>query len=508
MIQISKPLVLTATTSLLTIAASAAERPNIIIFLVDDMGVMDTSLPFITDSDGNVVREPLNDWYRTPNMERLADRGVRFSTFFAQSVSSPTRASIITGQNSTRHGVTQWINSSENNRGDYGPTNWNWTGIKQDCPTLPKMLKDSGYKTIHIGKAHFGAEGSEGEFPQNLGFDVNIAGGGMGSPGSYLGLNDFGAKKGKNNAVPDLEQYHGTDIFLTEALTLEAKKEIEKASKEEEPFFLYMAHYAVHAPFEDDKRFIDNYDESKFGKKAASFAALIEGMDKSLGDIMDCLENLEIAENTLILFVGDNGSDAYVGDFKGHYSSAPLRGKKGTEYEGGVRVPFIASWAKRDETSKVQRALPIKENGVQLQFGSVMDLYPTILNMAGAKFPENHVLDGYDLAKQLKGEKNEQRSDKLIMHFPHDHRGDYYTSYRSGNWKLIYRYNPEMPTNPQYELYNLEIDPFENDNVATTEMKKTAAMIKEMAEQLEKENALYPEDKNHRPIKPILLFNS
>lgn len=217
---------------------SAQERPNIIVFMVDDMGLMDTSLPFLTDKDGNPVRYPLNNWYHTPNMERMAQQGVRFSTFYAQSVSSPSRASLMTGQNATRHQTTNWINSESNNRTPFGPKDWNWDGISKTAPTLPRMMQQAGYKTIHVGKAHFGPIGSEGELPQNIGFDVNIAGSSIGQPGSYYGEWGYGNIKGnKSRAVPGLEKYHGTDTFLSDALTLEANQQIEKAVSEKKPFF-------------------------------------------------------------------------------------------------------------------------------------------------------------------------------------------------------------------------------------------------------------------------------
>ena len=163
-----------------SVCGVAQERPNIIVFLVDDMGLMDTSVPFIADESGQPVRHPLNDWYHTPNMERLAKQGICFSTFYAQSVSSPSRASIMTGQNATRHGVTNWINAESNNRNPFGPPQWNWKGLRKDMPTMPRVLQQAGYKTIHVGKAHFGCMGSEGENPLNIGFDVNIAGSGIG----------------------------------------------------------------------------------------------------------------------------------------------------------------------------------------------------------------------------------------------------------------------------------------------------------------------------------------
>ena len=264
---------------LLTAASGAwaQEGPNIVIFLVDDMGLMDTSVPFLTDAAGHPVRYPLNDWYRTPGMERLAAQGTRFSQFYAQGVSSPSRASLMTGQDAARHRTTNWIRSESNNRDDYGPYDWNWKGLCKQDWTLPRILQREGYRTIHIGKAHFGPFGSEGEWPENLGFDVNIAGSSIGEPGSYRGENGYGLIRGNRaRAVPGLEKYHGSDTFLTEALTLEAKAQLDTAVASGHPFFLYMSHYAVHNPFETDKRFADHYRDSSYSAKARGYATLIE----------------------------------------------------------------------------------------------------------------------------------------------------------------------------------------------------------------------------------------
>ncbi len=315
-------------TALSAVASLAAqERPNIVVFLVDDMGLMDTSVPFITDRNGQPQRQPLNDWYRTPNMERLAAQGICFSTFYAQSVSSPSRTSIMTGQNAARHRTTNWINAESNNRDQFGPYEWNWQGLKANAQIYPAVLKAAGYKTIHVGKAHFGCKDSEGEDPTRLGFDVNIAGSSIGHPGSYHGENGYGWIKGnRSRAVPDLEQYHRTSTFLSDALTLEAEKEIDKAIAEGKPFYLNMAHYAVHAPFETDERFIGHYQNSDKPQQAKAFATLIEGMDKSLGDLLDKLDEAGVAENTLVIFLGDNGGDAPLGGAADYGSSAPLKG--------------------------------------------------------------------------------------------------------------------------------------------------------------------------------------
>lgn len=486
-----------------SIVAQAQEHPNIVVFLVDDMGLMDTSLPFLCDENGNEVRYPLNDWYHTPNMERMARQGIRFSTFYAQSVSSPSRVSLMTGQNAARHRTTNWINAENNNRNTYGPEEWNWQGISAQTPTLPRVLRQAGYKTIQIGKAHFAPKGGETENPVHAGFDVSIAGSSIGHPGSYYGEYGYGHIKGqKARAVPGLEKYHRTNTFLSDALTFEAIEQIDKAVDERKPFFLYLAHYAVHAPFETDRRFIGNYTDPDKSKQAKAFATLIEGMDKSLGDLMDHLEEIGIAENTLILFLGDNGSDAPLGDEKGHTSSAPLRGKKGSEYEGGVRVPFIACWAKSDGRNSFQKNLPIQAGVIQRQMGTIMDIYPTLLSVAGTALPANHTIDGVDLTPQLKGLKNENRPERFLMHFPHQHRGSYFTTYRDGDWKLIYYYNPERPDYPVYELYNLKKDPIEIHNLATTQPKRVIEMARAMAQELEAEGALYPIDINGKELKP------
>ena len=174
---------------LIAIATSLqAAQPNVILFLVDDMGLMDTSVPMLADQDGKPKRHPLNDWYRTPNMERLAKQGIRFSQFYAQSVCSPTRASIMTGQNSARHRVTQFIAPEKRNN---GPKGWRWEGLTQKDVTLPLLLRKQGYHTIFAGKAHFAPVGFEGEDPSKLGFDINIAGCSFGQPGSYYGEDGY-----------------------------------------------------------------------------------------------------------------------------------------------------------------------------------------------------------------------------------------------------------------------------------------------------------------------------
>ena len=324
-------------TALAPLAGQAADAdrtsatPNIVVFLVDDMGVMDTSVPFLTDDQGNAKRYPLNDYYRTPNMKRLASTGIRFNNFYAMSVCSPTRISIMTGQNAARHRATNWINPRNNNRGPQGPPDWDWRGLDGDDVTLAGLLNAAGYRTIHVGKGHFGPEQTPGAEPLNLGFDVNVAGAAFGAPGSYYAEENYGlGTKRAHHAVPHLEKYHGSDTFLTEALTIEAKKRVTDSVDAGEPFYLYMSHYAVHAPFHSDPRFADHYVDSGKPKPAQAFATLIEGMDKSLGDLLDHLDALGVAENTIVFFIADHGR-------------CHIRGKQFL-YDGGIRIPMIMRW--------------------------------------------------------------------------------------------------------------------------------------------------------------------
>ncbi len=486
-----------------------SERPNVVVFLVDDMGVMDTSVPFLTDEAGKPMRYPLNDYYRTPNMERLAARGIRFNNFYAMSVCSPTRISILTGQNAARHHTTNWINPDKNNRGPSGPPQWNWQGLTRGDVTLPRLLQTAGYRTIHVGKGHFGPREFEGAEPKNLGFDINVAGCSIGAPASYYGTQNYGQgqKQRASSAVPHLEKYHGTETFLTEALTIEANAHVAEAVKAGQPFFLYFAHYAVHAPFNSDPRFAANYTDSGKPAPAQAFATLIEGMDKSLGDVLDQLDALGVAENTLIFFLGDNGSDAPLGHQHEVACAAPLRGKKGAHYEGGMRVPFIAAWAKSSRDDPHQARLPIPAAAIQGQQAAVHDLFPTILGLADVASPSGQVVDGLPLDTLLSGKPDTLREEIFLMHYPHaPHRSDYFTCYRHGDWKVIYHYIPSAASeNSHYQLYNLAADPFESTNLAVSNPDQLRRLMQELAASLEQHDALYPVDKDsNAPLKPKL----
>ncbi len=207
----------------------------------------------------------------------------------------------------------------------------------------------------------------------------------------------------------------------------------------------------------------------------------------------------------MIFFLGDNGSASPLGQINEIASSAPLKGKKGTSWEGGMRVPFIVAWAKANSSNIMQQQLPIAQNQINSQITTVLDIYPTILSAASANNPSTHIIDGVNLAKQLSGQINVQRKNSFLMHFPHKHKHSYFTSYRLDNWKVIYHYNPENRVGiKRYQLFNLATDISESDDLATLQPKILAKMMASMVAELVRQNAQYPIDKHGRIIKPIL----
>ena len=231
---------------------------------------------------------------------------------------------------------------------------------------------------------------------------------------------------------------------------------------------------------------------------------------------MDFLVEKGVAENTLIFFLGDNGSDAPIGEERGYGSSAPLRGKKGTEFEGGIRVPFIVAWAAPEgnrsirrgrsvrNASGAQQLLPIPRGEVRTQIGTIMDIYPTIAALVGARVLETHPVDGHDLSRIIVRGEDSRHPGTFLMHFPHDHRGKYFTTYREDDWKLIYYWSPEKPSAAHYVLYDLASDPYETEDVSARCPDVTASMLEHMTAQLEQEGAHCPVDSAGRPLSVLL----
>ena len=311
-----KKLLLLCAAIVLPLLGGARPKPNIVVFMVDDMGWMDTSLPFA----GQVM--PGNKRYHTPNMERLAREGMMFTNAYATPVCTPSRVSLMTGMNAAHHRVTNWTSIQRDKPSDaadslLAPADWNSNGLSpvKGIPhtvyatPLPALLQDAGYYTIHVGKAHLGAAGTPGASPLNLGFMVSIAGNAAGHPQSFRGQDNYGNLPGKTSfhAVQNLSQYYGTDTFLTEALTLEALQTLAAPVKRARPFFLHLAHYALHDPIQADPRYIQQYLAAGLDAQEAKYASMVAGMDKSLGDVMDYLLKNKLEKNTVILFMSDNG---------------------------------------------------------------------------------------------------------------------------------------------------------------------------------------------------------
>lgn len=476
-------------------SAQLEKRPNIILFLVDDMGWQDTSVPFWEKET------PYNKMFETPNMERLAAQGMKFTQAYACSISSPSRCSLFSGMNAARHRVTNWTypkNQSTDRKSDVLQLpEWNVNGICQvpgiehttQVTGLAQVLKDNGYHTIHCGKAHFGALNTPGESPYHFGFEVNIAGHAGGAPTSYLSEKNYGNRTdGKPNpwfAVPGLEHYWGSGTFLSEALTLEAMKALDKSREYGQPFFLYMAHYAVHVPIDADMRFYQKYLDKGLQPKDAAYASLVEGMDKSLGDLMDYLEKYDLADQTVILFMSDNGglaSEPGWRDGVPHTQNAPLNSGKGSAYEGGIREPMLVKWP------------GVVKPGVVCDKPLIIeDFYPTILEMAGiTDYKTVQHIDGVSFVPMLKETGDTFKGRKLFWHYPNlwgnTGPGISATSVvRNGDWKLVYYYETGKK-----ELFNIRADIGEKDDCASRNPKLVHKLSGELGKYLRSVNAQRP----------------
>jgi len=475
--------------------AAEGDKPNIVLFLVDDMGWQDTSVAFHRE------RTPLNDKFHTPHMRRLAASGVKFTQAYAASVCSPSRVSLMTGMNAARHRVTNWTLRKNQSKDKPHPTlrfpRWNVNGISPKpgvertvhATTLPMLLGQAGYRTIHAGKAHFGAQDTPGEYPENLGFEVNIGGHETGGPGSYLGTRNFSAAfRGGDRIwdVPGLEKYHGQDIFLTEALTIEVNAAIDQAVADGKPFFLNMAHYAVHVPFAPDKRFYRKYRDAGLGKTEAMYAAMVEGMDQSLGDILANVRRHGLEDQTIVLFMSDNGGlSAHGRGGEPHTHNAPLSSGKGSAHEGGVRVPMIVRWPGVTEPGSICD-----------QYVIIEDFFPTILQMAGVDDPAvPQTVDGVSFVPLLKRTGDPSDGRALTWHFP-NHWGPTgpgigpASAIRKGPWKLIY-YHADQ----RFELFNLADDLGERENLAAAQPNRVAELAAALTERLQAMDAQRPIDK-------------
>ncbi len=474
---------------------NSTRRPNIILFMVDDMGWQDTSVPFWTE------RTRQNRIYETPNMERLAAQGMIFTQAYASPISSPSRCSLMTGANAARHRVTNW--TLEKDKTTDGEDNictlpqWNYNGICQTPGTdhtfvatsFVELLRRAGYHTIHCGKAHWGAIDTPGENPIHFGFEVNIAGHAAGGPATYLSERNYGhTRDGKPTskfAIPGLNEYWGTGTFLTEALTRQALNALDKAKAYGRPFYLYMSHYAVHIPVDRDPRYFAKYVRKGLSDKEAAYASLVEGMDHSLGEILDWLDKNGETDNTVFIFMSDNGGYATGKQWRDeplYTQNAPLRCGKGSLLEGGIREPMIVSWP-----GKVKAGTRCNDYLI------IEDFYPTILEMAGIhdyKVPQT--IDGVSFMPMLTGHGNTSKDRALVWNFPNvwGESGpgiDLDCAIRKGEYKLIYYYKTGRK-----ELYNIQIDIGEQHDLSSSQTNLVAKLSKELGTYLRHVNAQRP----------------
>lgn len=429
--------------------SATAGRPNIILVLVDDMGWTDAACFG-------------SRFYETPSIDRLAAEGMRFTDGYAScAVCSPTRASVLTGRYPVRTGITDWIRGSfqggkvpldgknpsgyesGENRRLLCPQNARW--LELDEITIPEILEEGRYVSGHIGKWHLGfAEW----YPEHQGFDFNVGGCDYGQPPSYF---DPYYRNGQGS-IPTLKS-RKVGEYLTDREADEAVDFIRR--HKDRPFFLYMAHYAVHAPLEGKNELVRKYTAKPgTNQDNATYAAMVESVDQAVGRILDVLEELGISHKTMIFFTSDNGGYLQATD------NAPLRLGKGYPYEGGIRVPLIVRWPGRIPAG-AECGEPV----------SSIDYFPTICEAASVPLPQDRIIDGVSLMPLLEG-KGPLNREEIFWHFPH-YRGDIvpYSIVRSGDWKLIRRYEGKTR-----ELFNLKEDLSETTDLSERYPEKAEAL--------------------------------
>jgi arylsulfatase A-like enzyme len=420
---------------LVLLGASAEEKPNVVFILIDDMGVTDLGC-------GG------SSFYETPNIDRLAQRGMTFrNAYSACTVCSPTRASLLTGKYPARLHLTDWIPGHGKPKAKLKVPDWT-QALPTDERTLPRALKAAGYVSGSFGKWHLGEEDHS---PEKVGFDLNVAGTNQGSPPSYF-------SPYKNRRIGDGEKGE----YLTDRLTDEAIKFIRE--NRDKPFFAYIPQFAVHNPLQGKPELVEKYKaKAKAGAphRNAVYAAVIENLDQNVGRLVAAIEELKLSEKTLVVFTSDNGGLVQ------NTSNAPFRAGKGSAYEGGVRVPLIASWPGTIPAGKTCDAPVITP-----------DWYPTILELAGVARAPSQAVDGVSLVPLLR-EKGTLAREALYWHYPHYHPGGAtpYGAIRQGDWRLV-----EFYEDGRTELYSLKDDVGEARDLAAEMPDRARGLQKNLAD--------------------------
>ncbi len=440
-----------------------SEKPNIILINVDDLGWKD--LGFMGSA-----------YYETTNLDALAGQGMVFYHAYAAAANcAPSRACMMSGRNTPSHGVYTVDNSERGHpkTRQLIPTP-NRHFLPDSIYTLAMMLRDHGYVNGTFGKWHIN------EDPLQAGFHVNVGGSHRGNPGSGGYVSPYKIDFIENG--PEGE-------YLTDRLTDEAIRFV-KANKES-PFFLYLPFYSVHTPIMGKQELIAAFADKPGtnGQDRADYAAMVASVDQNVGRLLAVLDELKLADNTLVIFTSDNGG---IRDIS--YQS-PLRAGKGSYYEGGIRVPLVIRWPGKVQAGS-KTDVPVTN----------MDIYPTLKNIIGAKIPDHRQLEGRDLAPLFRNQPLEERA--LFWHFP-----IYLQAYnpkedggkdplfrtrpgsviRKGKWKLHHYFEQN-----DYELYDLEKDPGETTNLAESQPAIRDRMIQLLDDWREQVNAPVPDQANPR----------
>lgn len=449
------------------------QKPNILFILADDLGYHDLSCMG-------------SNYYETKHIDRIASEGMVFTEGYAAcQVCSPSRASIMSGKFTARHGITDWI-------GARAGEEWRKAGrfnkllppqyihnLPHEYIILPEALKEAGYKTFFAGKWHLGGEGS---WPEDHGFDINKGGWDKGSPmgGFYAPWENPRLENGPDGESLTLRLAHETASFI-------------KAHKDSS-FFAFLSFYAVHAPLQTTEE-----KWAKYRKKAEEngikengfemgrflpirqvqdnpiYAGLVETMDDAVGIVLNTLDELELTDNTIIIFTSDNGGVAAGDAFA--TSNKPLRAGKGYQFEGGIREPWFIKVPWLNAAGK-KSDIPVTGT----------DFYPTLLELAGIELKPDEHIDGRSLVPVLKGHNLEERL--LIWHYPHygNQGGEPSSIIRSGKWKLIHYYE-----DGRNELYNLKSDLSETTDVSSEHPELTKQLHEQLFTYLKEVGARFPE---------------
>jgi len=444
------------------IIAQQQQKPNVVLIVVDDMGWKDLGVYG-------------SDFHRTPQIDNFAKDGVQFTNAYsACTVSSPTRAALMTGKYPAKLHLTDWIEGHKMPKAKLQVPDWTMY-LPHSETTLAEVFKANGYATAHIGKWHLGED--EKYWPEHQGFDINIGGWRTGSPtlDKKKGLNGYfvpyGNPRLKDGPVGE---------YLDERLANEACSYIQQSQSK--PFFLNLWFYNVHTPLQARQEKIDKYkalvDSTKL-QKNPTYAAMVEHIDDAVGKVIAQLKSLGLYDNTIIILTSDNGG--LISNTKQKVTNnAPLRHGKGERYEGGVRVPLIIK--------SVQQILPNRTNDTPVMS---IDYMPTLIDLANLKVDKKVMkgIDGVDIKPLIVSETGKLKRKSLYWHYPHYHTegATPYSAVRNGDWKLIHT----IETN-SYELYNLKSDISESKNLIGSEPAIAAKLKKELENWKKKMHAQMP----------------